>query len=36
MRLFQEQFIKIIKQEEEELQHLKETYHKKQHKILFD
>ena len=32
--VFQEQWDQIIKQEEEELQHLREKYHNKQHKIV--
>ena len=36
LKMFQEQWIQIIKQEEEELQQLRETYHYKQHKIVID
>ena len=34
--MFQETCDKISKQEKEELRKLRETYHKKQHKILLD
>ena len=34
--MFQETCDKISKQEEEEIQWLRETYHKKQHKMVVD
>ena len=34
--MFQEQWYKIFKQEEEEIQKLRETYHDKKHKIMID
>ena len=36
LKMFQEQWNQRSKQEEEELQQLRETYHKKQHRIIID
>ena len=36
MKVFQEQWYQIIKQQEEELSQFRETYHNKQHKTMID